>query len=307
MNPNQPALDLGFACPCWKCLEEKQVHVWWMVVCPICGHKRCPHANNHELACSNSNESGQPGSAYPPFAPVASTLPPPIGEREEQIFLLHKLKAELTGKLDIVRRYLEGEGQDGDCGSLAVDYGGTGWENDPVCHAAFETATALAQARAGTRSLRDENLRLKQHLILTSDHLKSPQDVYEVVRKDKLQVLEQELASDVLAQAIARMSSAVEARRTGNFLLKVRFLEARGWVAIPYHPPGAPEGVIASPSHPYQRWEKPGYTDNVTPRITDQALKIELKEDTDAVIRLAPPTPPPPVPTTVQAVERSTT
>jgi hypothetical protein len=35
-----------------------------MVVCSTCGNKRCPHATDHRLACTNSNEPGQPGSAY---------------------------------------------------------------------------------------------------------------------------------------------------------------------------------------------------------------------------------------------------
>lgn len=35
------------------------------VVCPDCGNKRCPHANDHRNACSGSNEQGQEGSAYP--------------------------------------------------------------------------------------------------------------------------------------------------------------------------------------------------------------------------------------------------
>ena len=35
------------------------------VVCPECGNKRCPHANDHRNACSGSNEPGQEGSAYP--------------------------------------------------------------------------------------------------------------------------------------------------------------------------------------------------------------------------------------------------
>lgn len=34
------------------------------VVCDICGNKRCPHATNHELDCTDSNEPGQPGSYY---------------------------------------------------------------------------------------------------------------------------------------------------------------------------------------------------------------------------------------------------
>ncbi|MDF3570894.1 hypothetical protein [Enterobacter cloacae] len=35
------------------------------VVCPECGNKRCPHANDHRNACTGSNEPGQKGSAYP--------------------------------------------------------------------------------------------------------------------------------------------------------------------------------------------------------------------------------------------------
>ena len=34
-------------------------------VCPECGNKRCPHANDHRNACTGSNEPGQEGSAYP--------------------------------------------------------------------------------------------------------------------------------------------------------------------------------------------------------------------------------------------------
>ena len=36
-----------------------------MVLCPTCGNKRCPHANDHRHACTGSNLPGQPGSAYP--------------------------------------------------------------------------------------------------------------------------------------------------------------------------------------------------------------------------------------------------
>ncbi|WP_188512177.1 hypothetical protein [Enterobacter hormaechei] len=35
------------------------------VVCPECGNKRCPRANDHRNACTGSNEPGQEGSAYP--------------------------------------------------------------------------------------------------------------------------------------------------------------------------------------------------------------------------------------------------
>lgn len=35
------------------------------VVCPECGNKRCPHANDHRNTCTGSNDPGQEGSAYP--------------------------------------------------------------------------------------------------------------------------------------------------------------------------------------------------------------------------------------------------
>jgi len=35
-----------------------------MFLCPTCGNKRCPKATDHTLACTNSNEPGQPGSDY---------------------------------------------------------------------------------------------------------------------------------------------------------------------------------------------------------------------------------------------------
>lgn len=35
------------------------------IVCPECGNKRCPRANDHRNACTGSNEPGQEGSAYP--------------------------------------------------------------------------------------------------------------------------------------------------------------------------------------------------------------------------------------------------
>lgn len=34
------------------------------IVCPTCGNKRCPRATDHALACTDSNEPGQPGSRY---------------------------------------------------------------------------------------------------------------------------------------------------------------------------------------------------------------------------------------------------
>jgi hypothetical protein len=35
-----------------------------MIVCPVCGNKRCPKATDHKNECSNSNVTGQTGSIY---------------------------------------------------------------------------------------------------------------------------------------------------------------------------------------------------------------------------------------------------
>ena len=62
-------------CTCHRCIREKglgqlvlgvfmPLSATRMIVCPLCGNKRCPHASDHRLACTNSNEPGQPGSVY---------------------------------------------------------------------------------------------------------------------------------------------------------------------------------------------------------------------------------------------------
>ena len=61
-----------FPCGCWMCLQKLpkptgelfDSRFCRMVLCSICGNKRCPHANDHRNTCTNSNEPGQPGSAY---------------------------------------------------------------------------------------------------------------------------------------------------------------------------------------------------------------------------------------------------
>jgi hypothetical protein len=60
--------------PCNACIYEfdlrhpqiPQLHLdsARMILCEHCGNKRCPHASDHRLACTNSNEPGQPGSIY---------------------------------------------------------------------------------------------------------------------------------------------------------------------------------------------------------------------------------------------------
>lgn len=58
---NSPAIP-----DCW-CLTCRPVVLNDMrfVVCPDCGNKRCPRANDHRNSCTGSNEPGQEGSAYP--------------------------------------------------------------------------------------------------------------------------------------------------------------------------------------------------------------------------------------------------
>lgn len=50
-------------CHCHACQPPALLPVR-MIVCSVCGNKRCPKANDHQNACTNSNLPGQPGSAY---------------------------------------------------------------------------------------------------------------------------------------------------------------------------------------------------------------------------------------------------
>lgn len=60
-------------CECHRCIKEYDIrdstgnfplNLTQMIVCRICGNKRCPHASDHRLKCTHSNEPGQPGSLY---------------------------------------------------------------------------------------------------------------------------------------------------------------------------------------------------------------------------------------------------
>lgn len=58
-------------CHCEAC-EPNTPPNMRMVICEICGSKRCPHATNHIFACTGSNASGQPGSSYGvPYVPAS--------------------------------------------------------------------------------------------------------------------------------------------------------------------------------------------------------------------------------------------
>ena len=66
-------------CRCYRCTKERiaktppkpdemfgghDMRMARMFLCATCGNKRCPHAADHRLACTDSNEPGQPGSLY---------------------------------------------------------------------------------------------------------------------------------------------------------------------------------------------------------------------------------------------------
>lgn len=59
-------------CWCYECNKDTKINKVWgltvpmvqMILCPKCGNKRCPHATDHRLVCTNSNDSGQLGSRY---------------------------------------------------------------------------------------------------------------------------------------------------------------------------------------------------------------------------------------------------
>lgn len=62
-------------CQCRQCLRDRKetlvaaghsipVEHTRMILCSVCGNKRCPHATDHRYACTGSNDPGQPGSYY---------------------------------------------------------------------------------------------------------------------------------------------------------------------------------------------------------------------------------------------------
>jgi hypothetical protein len=61
---------MKYKCWCYRCLNQIKDERGWpvtsytFIVCPDCGNKRCPRATDHNLECTNSNDSGQEGSIY---------------------------------------------------------------------------------------------------------------------------------------------------------------------------------------------------------------------------------------------------
>lgn len=75
----QPAPETPKQCGCIQCLRDHDernpcmpslpAETGRMVVCAICGNKRCPHATNHRHECTHSNAPGQHGSIYGDYEP----------------------------------------------------------------------------------------------------------------------------------------------------------------------------------------------------------------------------------------------
>jgi hypothetical protein len=59
-------------CMCVRCVHERTPNLLerQMPRCPTCGNKRCPHASDHDYACTGSNLPGQPGSFYQKFEEI---------------------------------------------------------------------------------------------------------------------------------------------------------------------------------------------------------------------------------------------
>ena len=76
-QPQNAPQNIPEIIPGWIPVSEQKPDCWCrtcrpvvlndmrFVVCPDCGNKRCPRANDHRNACTGSNEPGQGGSAYP--------------------------------------------------------------------------------------------------------------------------------------------------------------------------------------------------------------------------------------------------
>lgn len=82
---------------------------------------------------------------------MSATIAENLALLRQHIRALEERAEAAEGKLDIIRRRLEGEPDD----SLAIDYGGTGWESDPVVLAVSE----LQQANLVVRGMYFSRLR----------------------------------------------------------------------------------------------------------------------------------------------------
>lgn len=66
-------MAMNMKCWCFECVKDVDAYPdlpglkipsTKMILCPVCGNKRCPHATDHRLSCTSSNDPGQIGSKY---------------------------------------------------------------------------------------------------------------------------------------------------------------------------------------------------------------------------------------------------
>lgn len=69
-NDKEPTAE----CDCEACKPQGSPFTddWTtrMILCAVCGNKRCPHATDHRNACTGSNAIGQKGSSWEHVKPV---------------------------------------------------------------------------------------------------------------------------------------------------------------------------------------------------------------------------------------------
>ena len=46
---------------CEKCRSDAKAMRTYMILCPNCGNKRCPKAEDHRMKCTRSNDTNQVG------------------------------------------------------------------------------------------------------------------------------------------------------------------------------------------------------------------------------------------------------
>lgn len=53
---------------CEQCRSDAKARRTYMILCPDCGNKRCPQAENHRFQCTKSNATDQVGTLKLEFA-----------------------------------------------------------------------------------------------------------------------------------------------------------------------------------------------------------------------------------------------
>jgi hypothetical protein len=79
--PASDATPTPGECWCETCRPNTMAHSR-MILCPVCGNKRCPRATHHDNACTGSNEPGQKGSSWENYPTPGAGGAGDVGELE---------------------------------------------------------------------------------------------------------------------------------------------------------------------------------------------------------------------------------